>query len=201
LAQACRRHGVILFEDDPYRDLVYQDCDRRPVCAYADGASWIYQGSFSKSFAPGLRLGFLATSENLFEPLMRLKQASDLHSNRLSQWMVLQYLQAPDRHERLERVARRYAEKRDRFADQLRRHLGNRVRWTSPPGGLFFWVELQDHVDAQALFEAALARGVLFTPGNHFRVEPGPPAMRLNFSLAEREAAERGLAILGELLA
>ena len=184
-----------------YKRQVYEPCERRPVCAFADGASWIYQGSFSKSFAPGLRLGYLAASEDLFEPLMRLKQAADLHSNRLSQWLVLQYLQAPNRRERLAKVAQGYAAKRDRFAEQLQRHLGNRVTWTTPPGGLFFWVELQAHVDAQALFEAALRRGVLFTPGDHFRVEPGPPAMRLNFSLAEPDAAERGLAVLGELLA
>ena len=69
------------------------------------GGSWIYQGSFSKTVAPGLRLGFLSASEDLFPLLVRLKQASDLHTNRLSQWMVLQYLNDPGRDARMVQVA------------------------------------------------------------------------------------------------
>jgi hypothetical protein len=66
LAEACMESGVPMFEDDPYRDLVFDACDRRPVCAGIEGSPWIYQGSFSKSLAPGLRLGFLAASPELF---------------------------------------------------------------------------------------------------------------------------------------
>jgi 2-aminoadipate transaminase len=201
LADACDGHDVVLFEDDPYRDLVYEPCDRRPICADLNGASWIYQGSFSKTIAPGLRLGFLTASEDLFPQLVRLKQASDLHTNRLSQWMVLQYLQDPDRASRLERVAALYRSKRDVFEAALQRHLGGLADWRSPPGGLFFWVTLRGGVDAQALLQQALPRGVLFTPGAHFLPDGAPSsALRLNFSLAEPEAAERGLAILGDLL-
>jgi len=202
MAEACARHGVILFEDDPYRDLVYDPCDRRPACGFApEGASWIYQGSFSKTFAPGLRLGFLAASEDLFPLLVRLKQAADLHANRLSQWRVLQYLADPGRQARLDRVAAYYRTARDRFAEGLERHLGNLASWTSPPGGLFFWITLPEGVDEDELLTKTRERGVIFTPGRHFRVAAeGRPAIRLNFSLAEPEAADRGLAILGDCL-
>jgi DNA-binding transcriptional MocR family regulator len=201
LAQACEDHGVILFEDDPYRGLIYEDCERRPVATWMRGGSWIYQGSFSKTVAPGLRLGFLTASEDLFPPLVRLKQASDLHTNRLSQWMVLQYLNDPDRDDRMTRVAALYRQKRDVFDASLRRHLGNLATWTTPPGGLFFWVTINAAITPEALLKQALERDVLFTPGSHFLAEGGPcQAMRLNFSLAEPEEAERGLAILGELL-
>jgi DNA-binding transcriptional MocR family regulator len=200
-AGACAGNDVVLFEDDPYRDLVYDPCDRRPVCGFApDGASWIYQGSFSKTFAPGLRLGFLAASENLFTLLVRLKQASDLHANRLSQWRVLQYLSAAGREARLDRVVGAYREARDAFDASLRRHLGNLASWRTPPGGLFFWVDLPRDVDEDALLARCLQRGVLFTPGRHFRVEPGPPGIRLNFSAASPERAEQGLAVIGEEL-
>ncbi|MES2034233.1 MAG: PLP-dependent aminotransferase family protein [Pseudomonadota bacterium] len=202
LAQACQAHDVILFEDDPYRDLVYEPCERRPICAeMGEGGSWIYQGSFSKTVAPGLRLGFLAASEDLFTPLTRLKQAADLHTNRLSQWMVLQYLNDPGRAERMQAVAALYREKRDAFDAALTRHLGDAATWTRPAGGLFFWVTLASGFDPEALLERALQRGVLFTPGSHFLVEGGSsPAIRLNFSLATPEDTERGLAVLGELL-
>src|SRR5690606_19692452 len=142
LARACKTNDVVLFEDDPYRDLVYEPCERRPVCADMSGGSWIYQGSFSKTVAPGLRLGFLAASADLFPLLVRLKQAADLHTNRLSQWMVLRHLEDPDHEPRLARVAAMYRAKRDAFDAALTRRLGDTASWTSPPGGLFFWVTL-----------------------------------------------------------
>ncbi|WP_426032909.1 PLP-dependent aminotransferase family protein [Caulobacter sp. DWP3-1-3b2] len=201
MARACDAHDVILFEDDPYRDLAYEPCDRRPVSADLKSASWIYQGSFSKTVAPGLRLGFLTASEDLFPYLVRLKQAADLHTNRLSQWMVLQYLTDPDREARMARVVDLYRRKRDVFAEALTRHLGDRAAWTTPPGGLFFWLTLADGVDAEALLKRALERNVLFTPGSHFLAQGGASStLRLNFSLAAPEAAERGLKVLGALL-
>jgi DNA-binding transcriptional MocR family regulator len=201
LAAACAARDVILFEDDPYRDLVYEPCERRPICADAGAGSWIYQGSFSKTVAPGLRLGFLAASEDLFPLLLRLKQASDLHTNRLAQWTVLQVLEDPGRAQRMARVVNTYRGKRDLFAAAMDRHLGGFADWKIPAGGLFFWATLRPGVDAQSLFERALERNVLFTPGHHFLAAPGgADALRLNFSLASPEAAERGLAIMGELL-
>jgi 2-aminoadipate transaminase len=200
VAQACDRSGTILFEDDPYRDLVYEECDRRPVCSLLRTASWIYQGSFSKTVAPGLRLGFLAASEDLFAHLVRLKQAADLHTNRLSQWIVLHQLDAPDREERLRTIAARYREKRDRFAAALHSHFGNHAQWHLPKGGMFFWVTLDSSIDVEALLVEAVAQGVLFTPGSHFLADEGTSsAIRLNFSLVDSDRAERGLEILGRL--
>lgn len=148
LRKFCDEREVPLFEDDPYRDLVYDDCDRTPVCARLERASWIYQGSFSKSLAPGLRLGFLAASPQLMPYLTRLKQAADLHSNRISQWLVLQQLRDADRDERLVGLAAAYRHKRDYFSGALARHLGNLATWQTPPGGLFFWLTLARHIDA-----------------------------------------------------
>jgi DNA-binding transcriptional MocR family regulator len=201
LAAACDRADAILLEDDPYRDLAYEPCERRPVAAFVERASWIYQGSFSKSIAPGLRLGFLAASPDLFPLLVRLKQAADLHTNRVGQWMVLQHLDDPGRAARLARVVAAYRDKRDAFDAALRRRLGNAASWTRPPGGLFFWAELAPHIDVAALHRRAAERGVLFTPGEHFLAEGGhSSAMRLNFSAVDAATADRGLALLGELI-
>jgi DNA-binding transcriptional MocR family regulator len=202
LAEACAAWEVVLFEDDPYRELVYEPCERRPVASFMTGGSWVYQGSFSKVLAPGLRLGFLAASEDLYEPLYRLKQAADLHTSRTGQWAALHYLEDPGRPERLRRLAEGYRLRRDRFAEALQRHLGGVAAWDVPPGGLFFWVRLAPGVDPDRLLARAAERGVLFTPGRHFLADPtgAAPAMRLNFSNASEEEAERGLAILGGLL-
>lgn len=203
-AKRCEDEGVILFEDDPYRELAYTECDRRPIASMMTKGSWIYQGSFSKTLAPGLRLGFMAASPDLFPHLLLLKQAADLHTNRVSQHMVIDYLKTCDQAARRTELVTQYHEKRDRFAAQMERHFGNNASWDIPEGGLFFWVTLPDHVDVDALFDAAVAKNVLFTPGRHFyagaKGEGQQSAMRLNFSHASAEDAEKGLAILGELL-
>jgi DNA-binding transcriptional MocR family regulator len=203
LARACAAQDAVLFEDDPYRELVYDPSERRPAASFMRGGSWVYQGSFSKVLAPGLRLGFLAASEDLYTPLYRLKQAADLHTSRVGQWAALHYLNDPGRPERLRRLVQHYRVRRDRFAEALERRLRGLAQWDVPPGGLFFWVRLGAGVDADALLAQAAERQVLFTPGRHFLADPAgaPPAIRLNFSNAGEAEAERGLGILGELLA
>ena len=201
-ARACDARGVVLFEDDPYRDLAYDACDRTPLCARLTNTSWIYQGSFSKSLAPGLRLGFLAASADLVPYLVRLKQAADLHSNSISQWIVLQQLSDSHRQQRLARLVAGYRHKRDAFGAVLDEQFGELASWETPAGGLFFWLTLKHAVDTRTLLPEALARGVAFMPGEYFHPHMGDGlgTLRLNFSHAGTAEAQRGLAILAELL-
>jgi len=202
LAGACDASGTVLFEDDPYRDLVYEPCDRLPVCALLKRASWIYQGSFSKSLAPGLRLGFLVASPDLVVPLTRLKQAADLHSSRVSQWLVLQQLAHPCRAARLAELVSDYRARRDAFAVLLAAHLGDLATWALPPGGLFFWLSLASSLDTRTLLARAIERNVAFMPGEPFfpGTNPTTGRLRLNFSHASVSDAERGLRALAGLL-
>jgi DNA-binding transcriptional MocR family regulator len=191
-----------LFEDDPYRDLVYDACERTPVCARLQRAPWIYQGSFSKSLAPGLRLGYLVASPELLPFLTRLKQAADLHSNRVSQWLVLQQLNDSARDQRLAELAGRYHQRRDAFEAALRRHFGDLASWQMPPGGLFFWLTLNRRIDTRLLLPRAIEAGVAFMPGEPFfpmEVESSGQ-LRLNFSHATEEQAEIGLGKLAALV-
>lgn len=201
LAAACDRHGIPVFEDDPYRDLYYDTCDRQPVCSLVKRTSWVYQGSFSKSFAPGLRLGYLACSRDLLPWYVRLKQAADLHSCRLSQHLVLQLLRDPGREARLARLREDYRARRDRFHQCLQTHLSPWCDWDKPPGGLFFWLRLKAPLDTDALLARAIADNVAFMPGRHFF--PGASTdttLRLNFSHAGEADMERGMRALAALL-
>ncbi len=125
------------FRGRPYRDLVYDPCETTPICARIRKTSWIYQGSFSKSLAPGLRLGFLAASPDLVPYLVRLKQAADLHSNRISQWLVLKMLEHPERQERVGALRDLYLRKRDDFSFLLEKNFSDLAAWEVPKGGLF----------------------------------------------------------------
>jgi 2-aminoadipate transaminase len=200
LARVCRETQMVLFEDDPYRDLAYDSCDRAPIAARLHGGSWVYQGSFSKTFAPGLRLGFLSASEEIFGRLAMLKQATDLHSSRLSQRIVTEAITDPGWATRLDGLAAFYRDRRDAFAGALRRHLVSLADWDTPPGGLFFWLRLRKAIDTRLLLDESLARGVAFMPGEEFF--PNQPllgTMRLNFTHAGDDA-DRGIAILADLL-
>ena len=202
VAAACDRLGVTLFEDDPYHALAYEACDRTPVCARLRRASWIYQGSFSKSLAPGLRLGYLVASPDLLPWLSELKGGADLHSSRISQWLVLEQLRHPQRAAQLAAVVAGYRVKRDHFAALLDQHFDGLADWQIPAGGLFFWLTLKAGCDTRVLVERAIERGVAFMPGEPFYARP-PEAcgkIRLNFTHATTEQAERGLAILGALV-
>jgi DNA-binding transcriptional MocR family regulator len=181
---------------------VYDACERTPVCARLLRAPWIYQGSFSKSLAPGLRLGYLVASAELLPFLTRLKQAADLHSNRVSQWLVLQQLNDPAREERLIELAERYRLRRDAFEVALRRHFGDLASWQTPPGGLFYWLTLNRRIDTRLLLPKAIEAGVAFMPGEPFMpVEMGGCGqLRLNFSHASEVQAESGLEKLAALV-
>lgn len=204
LAATCDALDTIVFEDDPYRDLVYEKCERTPVCAMLQRARWVYQSSFSKTMAPGLRLGYLACSPELHTPLLRLKQAADLHSNRLSQQLVLQLLQDESNGERIARICEDYRIRRDHFDELLAKYFGNLAIWTRPVGGLFFWLKLRSSqpIDTRQLLPKALAAGVAFMPGEPFFSDGRQAAgtLRLNFSHTDPHDVEQALETLAHLL-
>lgn len=204
LANACDMNGSVLFEDDPYRELAYDDCERRPVCSFMKGPNWIYQSSFSKTLAPGLRLGYLVCSEKYYPALSWLKQAADLHSNRLSQSIVLAQLSNRDAARRLKAVVAAYQLKRDIFAACLDKHCHNLASWQVPSGGLFFWLKLQTDqpVDTGKLLSKAIESNVAFMPGEPFFPTGADSSgfIRLNFSHATEADIDSGLQVLARLV-
>lgn len=204
LAEACDTAATVLFEDDPYRDIMFEPCERRPVVSFLKSSSWIYQSSYSKTLAPGLRLGFLACSKDLYPSLVSLKQAADLHSNGLSQYLVLKMLQAQDAKDRHTELCAYYRTKRDYFCEQLTRHFTDIATWSTPKGGLFFWLTLKSRavVDTRELLAHAIERNVTFMPGEPFFAERSSACgmLRLNFSHTPEPLVERGLKTLAALI-
>jgi DNA-binding transcriptional MocR family regulator len=199
LVELCEAYGTVLVEDDPYRETSAGD-HPPPLVASLRSASWIHLGSFSKSLIPGLRLGFLAASEDLFTHLVRLKQAADLHSSRLSQAIALADLLDRDRPERIHRLQAIYAERRDAFAESLRQELSE-AEWILPDGGMFFWARLPG-IDTMALLEPCMQAGVAFLPGTQCLPEGGVSDwVRLNFTSCDPVRAREGLRRIRSVLA
>ena len=197
---AAERAGVPLLEDNPYGDLWYDAPPPPPLAArWPEGV--LYLGSFSKVLAPGLRLGWLVAPPVLFPKLLQVKQAADLHTPILNQRVVHEVIRDGFLTAHVPTIRARYAAQRDAMRVALERHLPPGCHWMVPRGGMFFWVELPEGVDATAVLPRAVERGVAYVPGAAFYA--GPPranTLRLSFVTVPPDGIERGVALLGEVL-
>ncbi len=194
--------NVTLIEDEPYRDLVFDESSAQPIVSRMRKASWIYTGTVSKTLLPGLRVGYLIATPDLFPYLLRLKQSADLHTNRVGQWQALQWLGSEQYHSHLSELRRFYRLRRDAMQAALLEHFGDLADWQLPQGGLFFWLRLKQPVDTRTLLQPALAQDVAFMPGEPFFVDPerNPGYLRLNFSHVAPDRLDEGVRRLANVV-
>ncbi|GFM88946.1 GntR family transcriptional regulator [Pseudomonas cichorii] len=194
--------GVTLIEDEPYRELTFDGGNARPIVARLKKASWIYTGTVSKTLLPGLRVGYLIASADLFPHLLRLKQSADLHTNRIGQWQALQWIGTEHYREHLSELRGFYRQRRDAFEAALQEHFGDLADWNSPQGGLFFWLTLKQKLDTRTLLDAALSQDVTFMPGEPFFANPDANHghLRLNFSHIDPARLDEGLKRLAAVI-
>jgi 2-aminoadipate transaminase len=198
IAQLAAAHGVAVLEDDPYGELRYRGPALPPIAALDPAASVILLGSFSKTLAPGLRLGYVVADERIIRTLTIAKQAADLHSGTLSQRAVARLFESFDYDAHLRRLHALYGERLEAMLASLERSFPAGTSWTRPDGGLFTWVRLPGGIDAQELLADAMAERVAFVPGAPFY--PGEPCretLRLNFSNRPPHLIAEGIARLG----
>ncbi len=144
----------------------------------------------------------MVASPDLMPMLLHLKQASDLHTSRVSQWLILEQMKDAAEASRLQELAAHYRVKRDAFQNELLKHFDGLASWELPPGGLFFWLRLAGDIDTSLLLDEAIRNNVAFMPGEPFFVDKAMryPALRLNFSHAAEADMQRGLQTLAGLL-
>ncbi|MER2104035.1 MAG: PLP-dependent aminotransferase family protein [Pseudomonas atacamensis] len=187
--------GVTLIEDEPYRELTFDGGSAKPIAARLRKASWIYTGTVSKTLLPGLRVGYLIASPDLFPHLLKLKQSADLHTNRIGQWQALQWIGSQKYQQHLSELRDFYRQRRDAFQLALELHFTDLAEWNMPQGGLFFWLTLKQPLDTRSLLNEALANDVAFMPGEPFFPEPDKHHghLRLNFSHIDPARLDEGL--------
>jgi DNA-binding transcriptional MocR family regulator len=201
LLEAAERHGVVIVEDDPYGQLVYEGVTPPALTSLTRGCPVVYLGTFSKIFCPGMRIGWLAAPRAIYERYALVKQGADLHTSSLGQWQLLGYLERFDIEAGIARMRDVYRRRRDAMLNALAAEFPPGVSWTRPRGGLFLWVTLPPGVDARQALKRALERDVAFVPGGSFFPNGGHEnTMRLNFSNMPEARIAEGIARLGAVL-
>jgi 2-aminoadipate transaminase len=197
---AAQSTGLALVEDNPYGDLWYDAPPPRALAGrWPEGV--VYLGSFSKVLAPGLRLGYVVAPPALYPKLLQAKQAADLHTPIFNQRVVYEVIRDGllDRH--VPTIRARYKTQRDAMADALERHLSGLARWLRPGGGMFFWLELPEGMDAVALLPRAVEAGMAYVPGAAFyAAAPRANTLRLSFVTAAPAQIESAVAALARVL-
>lgn len=204
IARAAEAAGVPIVEDNPYGELWY-DAPPPPPIASRWSAGTIYLGSFSKVLAPGLRLGYVIAPPGVFAKLVEAKQAADLHTPGFNQRIVHEIVRSGFLDTHVPTIRTRYRRQRDAMQAALAAHLPTTgalaCRWRTPGGGMFFWVELPEGIDSEALLAKAVERGVAFVPGApFFAAQPRRNTLRLSFVTLGVEAIERGVAAIAAAL-
>jgi 2-aminoadipate transaminase len=200
LVDLCRRHGVLILEDIAYRELAFDGTSLPTLWSLAPELV-LQAGTFSKSFFPGVRLGWAVGPRDVVAELAAAKQNTDQCAGGLGQRMVEEYGRSGGFERHLPAARALYASHWAALSDALERHMPEGAEWTQPAGGFLTWLTLPDQVDTMAMRPAALEAGVAYVPGPPFFVgDQGQNTMRLSFShLAEPEleaAVERLAAVV-----
>ena len=220
LLEWASRRDVLIVEDDPYRELYFEDSasesDVRPIKADDREGRVIYLSSFSKTLAPGYRVAWIAAPPALAAKFEMAKQAEDLLTGSLDQRIVYEACRRGVLDRQLPMLRAHYAHKRDVMERALEREFGTQIEWPKPKGGFFLWVTLPRGVDAGAMIDRAIAEGVIYVTGDAFYVPPaadsrdaladGHDKLRLSFSAPTPERIEAGvqrlaITLRGELAA
>jgi len=199
------RRDVLLVEDDPYRELYFEDsateADVRPIKADDRDGRVIYLSSFSKTLSPGFRVAWMAAPAAIAAKLEIAKQSEDLLTGSLDQRVVYEACRRGVLDRQLPLLRRHYQHKRTVMEQALTGALGDTVSWPPPKGGFFLWLTLPPAIDADAMIPRAIEHGVIYVAGEAFFVDRQEGnTMRLSFSAPTPERIEEGVSRLGAAL-
>jgi len=199
LLAACAAHGVVVIEDDLYGELAYSGVRPAPLRAFDHDGAVITCGSYSKMLSPGLRVGW-ALGGRWASALLRAKCFSTVATATLPQQAIVEYLARHDFDRGIRRLRRALADNAQLYRQALVDHWPQGTRVSEPAGGMALWVELPEAIEGQALFEAALARGIGILPGHLFSNRGDyRHHVRLSCGLAWDAKTQTALRTLGKL--
>lgn len=200
LVALARKYDFMIVEDSPYRELRYEGDPVATIYSLAPERT-IHLCSFSKIFAPGLRLGWIVAAEAILNKIYECKQSLDLCAPIFDQYLMVEFMNSGMLEENLPKSIELYRKKRDLMLSLLEKYMPKGVSWTHPEGGLFLFLTLPEGMDSVALYEKALKAGVAYVAGSFFYIDGSHRnTLRLNFSFIETSRMEEGIQILASLL-
>ncbi|MQB96862.1 aminotransferase-like domain-containing protein [Limosilactobacillus reuteri] len=201
LAELAEKYDVYVLEDNPYGEIRFAGQHVPAVKSFDKSGHVLYMSTFSKTLAPGFRLGWLVADKNVVNKLTVLKQSADLHTDNLAQFAVAQFFADNDVDAHVKEISALYGKRKDLMLEGIKKYFPEGVKYTDPEGGMFLWVEVPGVDDTVELFKECLEHDVAFVPGDPFfadGVQPG--AFRLNYSNMKEDQIEVGLKRLGAAL-
>jgi len=191
-------YGVPIFEDDCYADLTWDGKRPRAIHAMAENGNVIHIGSFSKSIAPALRVGFVVAPWQIMAQMLALK--TDAGSGALEQMVLAEYC-APHFSTHVPELTRGLRAKLDTLVEALNAQFGTAAEFEAPKGGIFLWVKLPDNVDTLKLYQVALKDGVSINPGPEWSTDKAhsKSRLRLCFASPTRQEIREGIAVLADV--
>lgn len=200
ISELAATYNFIVAEDDPYRDLRYAGNPLPSIKSFDPDGHVVFMGSFSKIISPGIRVGYMAGTQEIIRKCTIGKQSTDVHTSNLTQAVVDQFLRNNVLHAHIERICNSYRTQMYTMLEELEKFpIG--TKWTKPEGGLFIWVELPEGLDALELLQKAVQKKVAYVPGTHFCVDgKHENTLRLNFSNSSVEQIRTGMGILRNIV-
>lgn len=200
LVELSRRHGFLIVEDSPYRELRYSGSPVPTIYSLAPERT-LHLGSFSKIFAPGFRLGWIFGPQEVLDKIYVCKQALDLCPPVLNQYIAAEFMGGGALDRNLGKSIAYYRDKRDYMLSLLEKYMPSGVSWTHPEGGLFLFLTLPEGIDTVQLYERALDAGVAYVAGSFFYIDGSRRnTMRLNFSFLDKSRMEEGVRLLASVI-
>jgi 2-aminoadipate transaminase len=196
LLELARSHRFTIFEDDPYVALRFEGTPL-PTMLSMDGEAVVYASSFSKTVCPGIRVGYLVGPEELIARVAKIATGTYISPNMVSQAIVNQFCRSGALEASIETVKSALRERAHTLCDALRRELPD-AQFVAPEGGYFLWVELPPGTDVDALFSAAVERGVQFVKGSDFVLDGAESSLRLAYSGVTPDQIGEGVSRLAD---
>ncbi len=203
LLEIAKKYGVIIFEDDAYIEFRYEGEELPTIISMDDTGMVVYTSTFSKTFAPGTRIGWIVADPELIKGLSLAKGATSLMSSPLTQALAAEFSLRGDLKKHVEKSKALYKARKDAMLAALEKYMPEGVTWTKPSGGYFLWVTVpEDRIDGIEMLKGAVEAGVSYRPGPSFYSEEGKgyTQARLCFSMVNEEKVTEGIRRFAEVI-
>ena len=201
LIDLANKYDVIVIEDSPYGELIFEGEITPSVMHYDTEDRVIFLGTFSKLFCPGMRLGWVAASPEVLERFIFVKQIADLQVSGINQMNMAKFIENYDLDGHIDKIKSVYKRRRDVMMNAIEEYFPEEVGYNYPNGGLFTWLIFPEYINARDLAVKALEQNVAFVPGGSFYPNGGHEnTARLNFSSMDEERIVEGIKRLAKVI-